>query len=80
MILKWDFIVMEFDNMDICTDAPWHVPTSEWEKKDVETLFLRLTLFIYYLNLFFYQSDIGNLTVFCEYFHCIDASCQVADV
>ena len=22
-----DFIAMEFDNMDICRDAPWHVRT-----------------------------------------------------
>ena len=27
MILKWDFIAMEFDNMDICVDASWHVRT-----------------------------------------------------
>ena len=30
MILQWDFIAMEFDDMDICKDAPWHVPTG-WD-------------------------------------------------
>ena len=47
------FIAMEFDNMDICGDAPWHVPTGG-NKKDVEILFLRLTLIYLLSKIYFF--------------------------